>query len=171
MLFESIGHPYSQVCGYVRGYSFSTPDGFGRGLNVHVPLSGNYVDGVSITYSTPPAHIWTYVAGVRENGQDPIDCPCNTGVWLTNFPSYIGSDYYCESGTTNVQQTWYTNDPLWDGKRCRGMEGPCCYYTGLPWFSKRIPTPTTARIEVRVCLDESTDNENLGIEQLALYVK
>ena len=45
-------------------YSFSTTDAFldhGRGSNV--PLSGNYVDGVSITYNTPPAHIWTYAVG------------------------------------------------------------------------------------------------------------
>ena len=50
---ENFGHNYTQVCGFVRGY---TPDA--------KPLSGNYVDGVSITYGTPPNDLWTYATGV-----------------------------------------------------------------------------------------------------------
>ena len=45
---------YSQVCGYARGYSFFSPDAFGfANRDPNEPLSGNYVDGVSITYGTP----------------------------------------------------------------------------------------------------------------------
>ena len=29
-------------------------------------LSGNCVDGFSITYGSPPSHLWTYVAGLNE---------------------------------------------------------------------------------------------------------
>ena len=35
-----------------------------------------YVDGVSITYGTPPTHIWTYVAGYLETGSDAYNCLC-----------------------------------------------------------------------------------------------
>ena len=70
-----------------------------------------------------------------------------------------------------INFVFYTNDPLWDGEGCGGMEEPCCNHTGLPWFSKSIPTPTTAHIKVQVCLDEVAGNENLRIEQLELYMK
>ena len=46
---ENIGHPYTQVCGFARGYSFETPDAFSHRTSSE-PLSGNYVDGISITY-------------------------------------------------------------------------------------------------------------------------
>ena len=167
------------MCGYVRGYSNYSVDAFGYRHDRNVSLDGNYVDGVSITYGTPPSHIWTYAAGNSETRSTTSlaiviasDCPCNTNVNISNVPSYVGSDYYCESGNSGVfQSIWYTSDPLWDVEQCGGMEGPCCNHTGLPWFNKNITTPTTASIKVRVCLDEVTNNENLGIERLELYVK
>ena len=174
MLFEPFGLTYSQVCGYVRGYSYFSPDAF------HVygvrrsnePLSGNYVDGVSITYGTPPTHIWTYTAGPgEERATTGSNCPCITSPGNNAPPTYIGNDYYCESGTLYYQANWHTSDPLWDGMQCGGDEGPCCNHTGLPWFNKNTPTPTTATINVRLCLDEDTNNENIGIERLELFVK
>ena len=78
---------------------------------------------------------------------------------------------YCESGTPTIQPTamWYTSDPLWDGMQCGGHEAPCCVSASMPWFTKN--TTTTATINVRLCLDEDTNNENIGIERLELYVK
>ena len=53
----NIGHPYTQVCGFARGYSFYTPDAFAAtGRTSSEPLSGNYVDGIPITYGIPPNH-------------------------------------------------------------------------------------------------------------------
>ena len=142
-------------------------------------LSDNYVDGASITYGTPPTHIWTYAAGNHENTLNPPhkpNCPCNTPPG-TSPPSYVGSSYYCESGSLDdpslhgAPYTWYISDPLWDGMQCEGGEGLCCNHTGLPWFNKNTSIPTTATIDVHVCLDEPTHNENIGIERLELYVK
>ena len=162
MLLETFGVGYSKVCGYARGYQLRKPDAFQRSSNV--PLSGNYVDGVSITYGTPPTHIWTYAAGNAEEGSPSDSCPCNTDPGPSP-PSYVGSDYYCEAG----RQTpiWRVTDPLWDGANCGGDEGPCCNHTG--WFIKNTPIPTAASINVRVCVDEA--NEDVGLEQLQLYVK
>ena len=59
MLFEPFGLTYSQVCGYVRGYSFASVDAFAgsyAGKSCNQPLSDNYVDGVSISYGNPPGH-------------------------------------------------------------------------------------------------------------------
>ena len=171
MMFEAIGHPYSRVCGYVRGYAYHTPDAFHNEHNAH--LNGTYVDGVSITYGTTPTHIWTYVAGYQENASPNNNCPCNTPPSGPTPPSYVGSDYYCEAGTLTYQAMpkWYTNDPLWDGMQCGGDEGPCCNHTGLPWFNKNILTATTAAINVRVCLSEAISNENIGIDYLTIFVK
>ena len=176
ILAESFGLNYSKVCGYVRGYSYYTMDCFGAGNGI---IDGNYVDGVSITYGTPPTHLWTYAAGLQENSSSDhptLNCPCNIQPGRTP-PSFVGSNYYCESASLNHPHIpnqpimWLTNDPLWDGMQCRGDEGPCCNPTGLPWFIRNIPTTTTATIKVRVCLDEASDNENIGIERLELYIK
>ena len=82
----------------------------------------------------------------------------------------IGGDYYCESGASTFQAVWYMNDPLWDGMLCRGTEGPCCTSTSLPWFNRNMLN-TTDDILIRVCLDEPSHNENIGLERVEIYVK
>ena len=172
MLFESFELPYSQVCGYVRGYSQDSTDAFANPVAVvrNVPLSGNYVDGVSITYGTPPTHLWTYAAGSLSETHNVYNCPCNTPPGI-QAPSFISNDFYCEAGAGSSQSGWHTSDPLWDGMQCGGQEVPCCNHTGLPWFHKNTLTSTTAPIKVRLCVDEASNNENIGIERLELYVK
>ena len=177
ILSESYGLTYSQVCGYVRGYQYSSMDCFNNLINPST-LSGFYVDGVSITYDNPIRHLWTYAAGLQEanvqGGYPNAMCPCNTPQTgrTVSSPSFVGNDYYCESGSLNYPESiWYTSDPLWDGMQCGGDEGPCCNHTGLPWFHKTLSTSTTATITTRVCLDEATNNENIGIDRLELYVK
>ena len=171
MSFESFGLSYIQVCGYVRGYSFFSPSAFDKGPNL--PLDGYYVDGVSITTNSPsPTHIWTYAAGNVEVNNDIFACPCNTNSTATsNVPQYVGSDYYCEAAVITTDPVWYTNDTLWDGMQCGGLEGPCCTHMGLPWFNKNLSIQTNADINVRICLDMDTNDENLGIETMELYVK
>ena len=173
---DTFGITYSQVCGYVRGYSHRSPDAFGYLDGRRSPsesLSGNYVDGVSITYGSPPNHVWTYAAGFSENGIDnPIfNCPCNSNI-MAPVPSYVGDDYYCEAGGIAFSSTqWFTDDPLWDGEKCRETEGPCCNHTSLPWFMKRLSAQTLSRIEVRLCLEQVVDDENIGLERLEVFVK
>ena len=55
-------------------------------------------------------------------------CPCNTGNTETTVPSFVGSDYYCESGIASGDwnSVLYANNPLWDGQQCGRLEGPCC---------------------------------------------
>ena len=171
---DNFGHDYTQVCGFVRGYAYHTPDAFGPLGRSSEPLSGNYVDGVSITYGTPPNHLWTYAAGLTEEGgsiSTTFACPCNTDGVKSNVPSYVGSDYYCESGAlNNFSQQWYTDDPLWDGMQCGGTEGPCCA-NPTPWFNRNMLSPTNDDILMRVCLNEDAGNENIGLERVEIYVK
>ena len=127
------------------------------------PCTIDYVDGVSITHGdSPRKHIWAYAAGIYENGTGEVNrvstCLC-TGSGESP-PSFVGSDYYCESGL-NRSPWWpsalHSNDPLWDGRDCNGLEGTCCDPPNLPWFCKELPQPTTDYLEVRDSLSLSEE--------------
>ena len=142
------------------------------------------VDGISITYGSPLSHVWqlslsiqsnvwTYVADFNESG--PYSCYNTTSHSCSNADTptsnLVQKNFYCESGTSIPRETWYTNDPLWDGNGCGGDEGPCCNNTQQPWFQTKTRTPTMANIDAWVCLDQDTSNENVGVERLELYIK
>lgn len=103
LFFSSYRLNYTQVCGQVRGYQYGTTDGiypvWGPGSS---EIDDVYVDGISITHrSSPCKHIWTYAAGFVENSLSSANCPCNNGSSQTT-PSFVGEDYYCESGAVNA---------------------------------------------------------------------
>ena len=155
---------YSQVCGRVIGYQYGTPDAlWGRNQQI---IDTPYVDGVSITHGSPRQHIWTLMGGNSETGEDNYHCPCNTGS-TANVPPF---DYFCESGNplTGWSITLYPNDPLWDGEGCGNKEGPCCNF---PWFHKVLNSSTTDYIELRVCGDEGTGNEDVPVSLYEIYLK
>ena len=82
----------------------------------------SYVEGVILTHGTSPrTHIWTFVAAIDEvSGYYQEKCPCSN-VDLTQtapIPPWVGNDYFCDSGTRNVNSDWnrfQPEDPLWDG--------------------------------------------------------
>ena len=133
-------------------------------------INDAYLDGVSITYGQPRKHIWSYVAGASENGASN-SCPCSP-MKGENPQSFVDDNYYCESGNpTNRDMLGilFIDDKLWDGKQC---EGTCCTDSkSPPWFSVRLPNPTTESIEVRICCDQGTGNEDTPIELLEIYVQ
>ena len=157
---------YSRVCGRVIGYQIGSPDGFSN--------SAIGLDGISITYGPQSSHIWSYVAGLYEilGISSSSSCPCSS-VHASMPPQFIGDNYYCESGNPNDSfnaNHIYSNDKLWDGQQC---EGSCCSGTGSspPWFSVQLPAPTTDMIEVSICLDQGTNNEDTPIELIEIYVQ
>ena len=178
--YPSYGINYTQICGRARGYQFHGPDAIDPTIGASDDINFHYVDGLSLTRGNPRQHVWTYIAGVKEDnsitGQGLYTCPCQTGSHQTNMiPLFIGNDYYCESGNPVglplVSQILYTDDPLWDGKQCNGLEPPCCTSPNLPWFHKVLDSPTNDYIEARVCGDQTTSDEDVPIEQLEVYVK
>ena len=174
--FSTYGISYSQVCGRVLGYQYRSPDAvdptLGNGAISHNSIDAEYVDGVSITRGSPRQHIWTLMAGVREGLSTNLECPCNAGSTVS-VQSFIGNDYFCESG--NTQSGWvsrlYIEDPLWDGEGCGGIEGACCNVPNIPWFYKAFNSPTTDDIELRVCTDQGTGDENVTVDLYEIYVK
>ena len=161
--FYSTTDQYNKVCGRVTGYQFGSPDAF---LANGCSIDQNYLDGVNITHRPAPRrHIWSYVAGVYEISFCP--CSVNSG---NGSPSFVGENYYCESGNpaTTVVSHLYTDDKLWDGQQC---EGSCCTGTkSPPWFSVQLSAPTNDTIEVCICGNEPTDNEDTPVELIELYV-
>ena len=109
---------YNQVCGRIIGYQIGHPNSFtyspGRSINT------NYVDGISVTHGSPRQHIWTFAAGLEDHYRGNFEtCPCVTGSTVgRNIPSFVGQDYFCESGLTQwpgSNGVFYPNgDPLWD---------------------------------------------------------
>ena len=128
------------------------------------------MDGIRLTHGTSRNHIWSFIASAYEVWQ--YHCPCSSSGVAP--PSYVGSDYYCESG--NIKYTYelnhmYTNDPLWDGKNCRSVEAPCCQRPLIPWFHKKLGYTTTDYIEMRLCFNEGTNDEDSPVKQYEIYVK
>ena len=80
---------------------------------------------------------------------------------------HLGTNYFCESGN-NWEPELYIGDPLWDGQQC---EGQCCTNgKSPPWFSVELNNTTTDDIEVCICADEGTNNEDTPIRLMEIYV-
>ena len=172
--FYTTSRQYSRVCGRAIGYQVGSTDAFGWDAT-NKPLDSYYVYGVSITHGFPRNHIWTYAAGCSEGGysNQALNCPCSkpNHAGNTPAPSFVGNNYYCESGNpTNSWGTFYhlySGDPLWDGEQC---EGECCSNgKSPPWFSVELPNPTTNDIEVRICLGDLEDDSPIHL--LELYIQ
>ena len=79
---------------------------------------------------------------------------------------------FITAGTDSYQALLYTSDPLWDGQDCRTLETACCSVPGLLWFHRDYGnTTTTDYLEMRVCGDESTNNEDVPVSFYEIYVK
>ena len=161
------GVPYRRVCGMASGYQYHTPDAF---LRYGCPLCENninaaYLDGISITYGSPRTHIWSYTAAWSEDHHSshpiPPKCPCAEGSNLQS-PEFVGQDYYCEQGG---------GSELWTGGECGPVGQSCCQHPDLPWFCKELPEPTTQDMEVRLCIDQGTEDENIFVEMMQLLVQ
>uniref|UniRef100_A0A1X7UDL9 Fibrinogen C-terminal domain-containing protein n=1 Tax=Amphimedon queenslandica TaxID=400682 RepID=A0A1X7UDL9_AMPQE len=172
--FSAIGLNYTKVCGQARGYQFGGTDGIYPNREGGTDnIDGAYVDGLSITHgSNPRQHIWTYVVGVFEDDTRTISCPCNNGTKATT-PSYVGNDYYCESGalsSTFFTNDFFPNDTLWDGQQCDNLEFPCCSNSTIPWFIKTLPQSVTDDIELRMCSSGGYPDEATPIDIIEIYI-
>ena len=106
-------------------------------------IEGPYVDGVSLTHGEPGTrvHIWTFAADYRSG--------CG------NAPSFLEYDYFCDGNGWNGQYELYAGNPLCDGA----------------WFCKQLPQTTTDDIEIRICGNEGTANEDTPVEIIELYIR
>lgn len=168
---STVGLEYKSICGKARGYQQGSTLGFYTS-HLNKALNTQYVDGISITAGNLYQHIWTYAAGLTENGTTNADfnCPCATRVGQAP-PSYVGMNYYCESGTIDqfMSAMVYLNDTLWDGEGC--ISGNCCNSSSLqPWFYRQLSDDVSQQdIEVRLC--STSDRAATLVDQLELYIQ
>ena len=172
--FPTHNIPYSRVCGMVIGVQKGTMDGFYPGRS-QLSIDQPYLDGISITYGTPRKHIWSYGVGLSEDqvrsGHEILTCPCSKRRGEFPLP-FVRDHYYCESGTTGglAHGTYFTGDPLWDGKGC-GSKNTCCVDPDLPWFFRQLPLTHGDDIEARICYDQSFADESVLVKEARFYVQ
>ena len=176
--FDSHGIPYTRVCGKIIGYQDKTTDAFHPYIrNQALTIDNNYIDGVSLTHgSQPRKHIWSFAAALDEtqnaysSSTHQSRCPCIIGQSIP-IPPWVGNDYFCDTGAKErYQYIFYPDDPLWDGEGC-GPTSTCCSFNNPPWFSKQLPSPTTDDIEMRLCVDQHSNNEDVTVEKVELFVQ
>ena len=154
------------------GYQFGSTDAFSIDdleNNKRTTIDEPYVDGISITNGMPCTHIWTFAAGASENGSCiSLNCPCSNGNHLQ--PSYVGSNYYCESAYQDdcyMSGVFFFGDPLWDGQQCDN-EGTCCTSANNPpWFSVDLSDSTSEDIEVCIRHNQPTTDEDIYSSSVA----
>ncbi len=178
--FNVPANGYTEVCGTIRAYQKANTDAFypslGGGQN---NIDSPYIDGISLTYGAAGSrqHIWTFAAAYSEN--DPValnewNCACTDTRrnWQYAVPSFIGNNYFCDTGSsgTTTHGITYTSDPLWDGKGC-GLYSTCCELNNPPWFQTTIPQNTTENIELRLCNNGDSNNSDIVLYLVDIYVK
>ena len=175
VFFPVSGGPYSQVCGRISAYQWGLPGAFYGYNEGQTTIDSNYVDGVAIMYGSPRQHIWTFANGARENEMRhrSWNCPCDT-TGVISIPPFVGEDYFCESGRVSGSgirwNTLHSNDTLWDGRDCHSTS-TCCSLHNPPYFTKTLNQTTTDDLELRMCLWDPSNNDNIAVELVELYVK
>ncbi len=152
----------SKVCGQARAYQNKSSDAFAPYYHNSSQTLEDH--GLTLTHGKlPREHIWTFSAAVGEIRSDPGVCPCTKTdtPYTGRVPPFIGTEYFCETGSRYHFQygTFYDEDPLWDG--C-GPTSSCCQFNSPPWFCKELSQPTSDDIEVKVCTDEGVFNEDIA---------
>ena len=178
--FPTGGRQYSSVCGRLVGFQYGDTTAFGWYTTEKSARSFTidtyYVDGVTLTHGQPGRreHIWTFATGLYENRPGYDVCPCAPHAHGATIPSFIGQDYFCESGIPGTfTRMLHGDDPLWDGRGCTS-ENTCCTFNYPPYFTKQLAIPTTDLIEMRVCDRDGYSSSSAAdtfVQLIELYIK
>ena len=172
--FSTYNISYSHICGKIIGYQVGSTVAFrAYSESWHTRIEDPYVDGVVITRGTEIEHVWTFAASLQESFSTTNVCPCTNDQSTQSIPSFVGQDYYCETGITSgwSNGVFYPDgDPLWDGEDC-GSGSTCCELHDPPYFCKSLTEPATGDIEVRICGDETLNREDTPIQLLEIFVQ
>ena len=172
---------YSRVYGQIIGIQKGSTDAFEptykkRKNNTRVSISDPYLDGISLTYGHERSHIWSFASEYSSTVEfNSRRCPCNTNNHHKSMPpDFVGENYFCDTGTSmeeirNYGETF--ENPLWN--ECRSNDDACCVPNNdlnPPWF-ERVIEETCSSIEMRVCTNEPSSNEDVYIKEMELYVQ
>ena len=164
--------PYTKVCGRARGYQhYATVAFYDYHYAGRTSLNSSYVSGLSVTYGSPRSHIWTFAAGPsKDYHYTCCNCPCTSPSPGPTAPPFVGENFFCESGKAGPAEIhqWYLDDPLWDSQGCTA-NSTCCDRGG-PWFTTTLSQEVSDDMEVRMCSHHSSFYENLGVDELEIYI-
>ena len=124
---------YSRVCGRIIGYQVASPDAF---RIIEHKFDGRGLDGVIISHGEQQDHIWSFAAGITEEGSThrQSNCPCSPEAGTQSPENIRGTcNYFCESGNSDndfERGRLYSSDRLWDGQQCEGI--PAVRVPSLP---------------------------------------
>ncbi len=141
--FSTAGVEYNRVCGRITGRAIGEPDAF---------TNTETLDGVQVTHSDPPVHIWSLAAA-----SDPPSC-----LSCTDPPAFVGGNYFCDYTTSSDSRA------LWTGEDC---ETSCCGYNTPPFSVRDLPSSTTDDIDVHICSDVVVVIDNVLVESVELLVQ
>ena len=166
--YTSYGIPYSRVCGRIVAYQFGATEGFLGYIDQNQQtLDDAYIDGISITFSHPRNHIWTFAAAQKGR----LHCPCISDG--NAVPSFVNGKYFCEVGISNTEGNFIANNSLWDGQGCAGSS-TCCEFNNPPWFYKQL-NQTTDDIEIRIMGSAYTSyylkHEDTPVQLIEIFVQ
>ena len=177
--FSALGKDYTAVCGMVEGYQYGHMDSFEHSSASKTP-DDLYAEGISITHgSSPRRHLWTYAVGQNANPNprySPTDqCPCTTEGSSRTLPTFLGNDYYCDSGNPNrssISSAHLYLDRLWDNTGPSCVSGStCCDNPGQPWFKRKLAEPANEDVEMRWCGNELPIDEATATYRVELHIR
>ena len=173
---------YSSVCGRIVAYQKggSVAFQYSNLYNSISTIEDPYVSGISLTHGAVGSrqHIWTF-AGANGKQITPNHeywyCSCTNASlpWPYQVPSYVGNDYFCDSGNPVIAQAYrvYLGDPLWDGAGCHSSSNSCCQLNNPPWFCKHLQYSFTDDLELRLCAYNPETLTDKLITLVEIYVK
>ena len=147
--FRNNGLSYSRVCGRITAYQKSKFYAFYSNINRGSSIDSAYASGVLLSHGPVGSrqHIWTFAGALFEQSSvygtntyfAQFICPCTISAisWPYQVPSFVGNNYFCDSGNPGPYHsggTLYPNDPLWDGAGCPSTSS-CCEFNNPPWLT------------------------------------
>ena len=179
VIYTLNGLRYSRVCGRILAYQKGAPEAFYNFVaNNQISIESLYVEGVSLTRGPAGSrqHIWTFTAArIERDSVTKYNCPCSNTLysWPYQLPLFLRNNYFCETGNPGpvIDLTaYYFNDTLWDGEGC-GPSSTCCQFNNPPWFQVALPQTTSDDIELRLCLDYHSHDEDVLLYLVDIYVR
>ena len=168
--FSSHGMSYSKVCGRVIGYQHGSPDAFSPAIYAR-NIDDMYVDDLLL-----PIIIQGNIFGHLQHNQMAIikitlmDAPA-LPIIEAKFPTLLRMITFVKlEPNETYSNRYFTEHKLWDGNGCgtfpNGFAG-----TRSSFFIKQLPNSISLDVQLRVCMDEGRDNEDIIIEKLSLLVQ
>ena len=150
---------YSYVCASIIGYGINTPDAFQDIARIRSEpvLSGNYVDGISLTYNTTSkmTHIWTLASHFTYT----TNCEMFTG-----DEEIVGTNYTCLPFKDSAGELPHCR--VGSEASSEASSDDCQPKT----FFRALHQVTNSDIQMRLCRDQPREDEDIAINKLDIYI-